>query len=94
MMAGVDAPTLLTGRVVTPGGVVDDGAVLLEGDRIAWVGPRSEVRSHPFLERARGISTGHDEENSGDFRGQEADLQWEPRLEVARDRVDAPLPWR
>jgi N-acetylglucosamine-6-phosphate deacetylase len=45
MMAGVDAPTLLTGRVVTPGGVVDDGAVLLEGDRIAWVGPRSEVRA-------------------------------------------------
>ncbi|HEU4997853.1 MAG TPA: amidohydrolase family protein [Lapillicoccus sp.] len=44
-MAGVDAPTLLTGRVVTPGGVVDDGAVLLEGDRIAWVGPRSEVRA-------------------------------------------------
>jgi N-acetylglucosamine-6-phosphate deacetylase len=44
MMAGVDAPTLLTGRVVTPDGVVDDGAVLLEGDRIAWVGRRSEVQ--------------------------------------------------
>ena len=43
MMAGVDAPTLLTGRVVTPDGVLEDGAVLLEGDRIAWVGPRSEV---------------------------------------------------
>lgn len=26
------------GRVVTPGGVLDDGLVVLEGERIAWVG--------------------------------------------------------
>ncbi len=43
MMASVDAPTLLTGRVVTPTGVVDDGAVLVDGDRLSWVGPRSEL---------------------------------------------------
>jgi N-acetylglucosamine-6-phosphate deacetylase len=46
MMAGVDAPTLLTGRVVTPAGVVDDGGVVVEGDRIAWVGRRAEL-DHP-----------------------------------------------
>ena len=43
MMASVDVPTLLTGRVVTPTGVVEDGAVLVEGDRLTWVGPRSEL---------------------------------------------------
>ena len=44
MMASVDAPTLLTGRVVTPAGIVDDGAVVVEGDRISWVGPRGELQ--------------------------------------------------
>ncbi len=47
MMASVDVPTLLTGRVVTPTGVVPDGAVLVQGDRITWVGPRSELGGRP-----------------------------------------------
>ncbi|MEP6649733.1 MAG: amidohydrolase family protein [Lapillicoccus sp.] len=46
-MAHVDAPTLLTGRVVTPTGVLDAGAVLVEGDRISWVGPRAELGDRP-----------------------------------------------
>jgi N-acetylglucosamine-6-phosphate deacetylase len=32
---------LLTGRVVTPDGVVDDGAVAVHGDRVAYAGARS-----------------------------------------------------
>ena len=35
---------LLTGgRIVVEGGVLEDGAVLLEGGRIAWVGPAGEA---------------------------------------------------
>ena len=44
MMAGVDGTrTLVTGRVVTPARVLDDGAVLVEGDRISWVGRRADL---------------------------------------------------
>jgi N-acetylglucosamine-6-phosphate deacetylase len=43
MMASVDAPMLLTGRVVTPAGVVDDGAVVVVDERISWVGPRRDL---------------------------------------------------
>ena len=34
---------LLTGRVVTPAGVVDDGVVVVVDDRISWVGPRRDL---------------------------------------------------
>jgi N-acetylglucosamine-6-phosphate deacetylase len=37
------APTLLTGRLVTDGGLVPDGAVVVMGDRIAWSGARGEL---------------------------------------------------
>lgn len=35
--------TALTGRVVTPEGVVADGVVVVEGDRVLWAGPAREV---------------------------------------------------
>jgi len=38
-------PTLLTGRCVTASGVVDDGALVVESDRIRYAGPASEVPS-------------------------------------------------
>lgn len=34
---------LLTGRIVTPDAVVDEGAVVAEGDRLAWVGAREAL---------------------------------------------------
>ncbi|NNM45718.1 amidohydrolase family protein [Knoellia koreensis] len=37
------APTLLTGRLVTDGGIVPDGAVIVVGDRIAWSGAKGEL---------------------------------------------------
>ncbi len=45
MMARVTAPrpTLLTGRLVTPSTVVEDGALMVEGDMIRYAGPASEL---------------------------------------------------
>ncbi|GAA4288473.1 N-acetylglucosamine-6-phosphate deacetylase [Georgenia daeguensis] len=39
--------SVVRGRVVTPRGVIDDGAVVLEGATIRWVGPAAEVPGAP-----------------------------------------------
>jgi N-acetylglucosamine-6-phosphate deacetylase len=42
-----DVLTLLTGRVVTPSAIVADGAVVVAGERIAWVGRRPDLAGAP-----------------------------------------------
>ncbi len=43
---------LLTGRVVTADGVVTDGAVVVDGERVAWAGRRSDLSTdHAALPR-------------------------------------------
>lgn len=43
MTSSTGAPLLLTGRVVLPDAVVPDGAVVVDGDRIAWAGARQDL---------------------------------------------------
>lgn len=51
---------VLRGRVVTPDGVLDDGAVVVRGDRIAWVGAADQAAAagHPAVAASPAASHG------------------------------------
>ena len=52
MTAPAREPLVLRGRVVTPDAVLEDAAVVVEGDRITWVGPVSTATAPPALAAA------------------------------------------
>ncbi|OLT45527.1 N-acetylglucosamine-6-phosphate deacetylase [Cellulosimicrobium sp. CUA-896] len=45
-------PDVLTGRVVLPAAVLDDGAVVLDGERLAWVGARRDLTAAGYPDAA------------------------------------------
>ena len=49
MTTAASAPLVLRGRVVTPDAVLLDAAVVVEGDRLTWVGPVETATAPPAL---------------------------------------------
>lgn len=39
----MSSPRLIRGRLITPTELLDDGACIIDGEKLAWVGPASEV---------------------------------------------------
>jgi len=47
--------TFLNGTIITDSGVIPDGMVLVQGDRIDYVGPRREIPAGAEVIDARGL---------------------------------------